>query len=81
MVITANKYKGVRAALCWDRELAKLARAHNNANILCLPANHISLESAIEIINTFYFSQFEGKRHSRRVDMIEGDSNSKSIIQ
>jgi ribose 5-phosphate isomerase B len=73
MVITANKYKGVRAALCWDKELANLARAHNNSNILCLPANHISVERAIEIIDVFYSSQFEGDRHLRRVDMIEGD--------
>jgi ribose 5-phosphate isomerase B len=70
IAITANKHQGIRAAICWQEELAQLARAHNNANILCLPARFISIELAEKILETFLKTDFEGGRHDRRVDKI-----------
>lgn len=70
VAITANKHQGIRAALCWRKEIAELARKHNNANILCLPARFISLEEATEIIDTFLSTPFEGGRHEERVNKI-----------
>ena len=70
VAITANKHKGIRAAICWNEELASLARQHNNANILCLPARFITVEQAESILNTFLNTEFEGGRHARRVDKI-----------
>jgi ribose 5-phosphate isomerase B len=72
MAITANKYAGVRAALCWTVELASLARMHNNANILCLPARFIDKETAFEEVISFVNTEFEGGRHEARVDKITG---------
>ena len=68
--MTVNKHAGIRAALCWTPELASLARAHNNANILSLPARFISIENAKEILSTFLKSEFEGGRHLKRVNKI-----------
>ncbi len=68
--ITANKHQGIRAAICWNEELASLARQHNNANILCLPARFINLELAEKILDRFLHSSFEGGRHERRVNKI-----------
>jgi len=68
--ITANKHAGIRAALCWEKEIATLARAHNDANVVCLPARFISLESAIEITDIFMSTPFEGGRHQVRVGKI-----------
>lgn len=68
--MTANKHQGVRAALCWNREIVELAREHNNANILSLPARFISLTQALEMVKTFLNTEFEGGRHERRVDKI-----------
>lgn len=68
--MTANKHQGVRAALCWDVPLAELARQHNNANVLALPARFISEELAIKITEAFFRSDFEGGRHERRVQKI-----------
>lgn len=68
--MTVNKHAGIRAALCWTPELASLARAHNNANILSLPARFISIENAKEILSTFLTSEFEGGRHLKRVNKI-----------
>ena len=70
MAITANKYKEVRAALCWNKELANLARAHNNANILCIPSRFITEENLLDIVESFLKTPFEGGRHQRRVDKI-----------
>jgi ribose 5-phosphate isomerase B len=70
VAITVNKHQGIRAALCWEPELARLGRAHNNANILALPARFISEELAVEIARTFLESDFEGGRHERRVNKI-----------
>lgn len=68
--ITANKHKGIRAALCWQNDIASLARQHNNANVLCLPARFIAFEYAKTITDTFLNTAFEGGRHQVRVDKI-----------
>jgi len=71
MNITANKHRGVRAALAWDPEIATLARTHNDANVLTLPARFIPEEMALRIADRFLSADFEGGRHARRVDQIE----------
>ncbi|MCL2167769.1 MAG: RpiB/LacA/LacB family sugar-phosphate isomerase [Lentimicrobiaceae bacterium] len=70
MQMSANKHPNVRAALCWNKEIAVLARSHNNANILALPARFISKEEAIAIVSAFFETPFEGGRHAVRVDKI-----------
>lgn len=70
VAITANKHQGIRAAICWNEELASLARQHNDANVLCLPARYISSDLAMKIIDKFLSSSFEGGRHDRRVKKI-----------
>ena len=70
VAITANKHQGIRAALVWDKPLAELARQHNDANIICLPARFISQEVAFECVNIFLTTQFEGGRHAIRVGKI-----------
>ena len=70
VAITANKHQGVRAAICWNEELAERARSHNNANILCLPSRHISIGLAKKITEIFFATEFEGGRHANRVDKI-----------
>lgn len=70
VAITANKHQGIRAALCWMEEIAALARQHNNANIVCLPVRFTTLEQAEAIVKTFLNAEFEGGRHTRRVDKI-----------
>jgi ribose 5-phosphate isomerase B len=68
--MTANKWRDIRAALCWNPEIASLARQHNNANILCMPARFISIEDAIQILEVFLDTEFEGGRHEKRVNKI-----------
>uniref|UniRef100_UPI0039A612CA ribose 5-phosphate isomerase B n=1 Tax=Ornithobacterium rhinotracheale TaxID=28251 RepID=UPI0039A612CA len=70
IAITANKHQGIRAAICWNPELAELARQHNDANILVLPARFISEELGLEIVDAFLNASFEGGRHQRRVEKI-----------
>lgn len=70
IAMTLNKHQGVRAAICWQPELAALARQHNDANCLVLPARFIPAELALEIVDTFLASDFEGGRHVRRVEKI-----------
>lgn len=70
VAITANKHQGIRAAICWNNELADLARRHNNANIVCIPARFISVGEAETIIKTFLQTDFEGGRHATRVNKI-----------
>jgi ribose 5-phosphate isomerase B len=70
VAITANKHQGIRAAICWNEELASLARQHNNANVLCLPARFIDSDLAEKILDRFLNTSFEGGRHARRVDKI-----------
>ena len=66
--ITANKHQGIRAAICWDLELASLARLHNNANIVCIPARFITLDLAKSIVEIFLTTPFEAGRHATRVN-------------
>jgi len=68
--MTLNKHQGIRAALCWQPELATLAKEHNNANVLVLPARFISAEVADEIMDAYLAAKFEGGRHQRRIDKI-----------
>lgn len=68
--MTANKHQGIRAALCWNEELASLARQHNNANILCIPARFVSIELAQAMTTVFLSTEFEGGRHQKRVEKI-----------
>lgn len=70
IAMTLNKHQGIRAALCWTPELAALARQHNNANVLVLPARFIAPEIALEIMDVFLNTEFEGGRHERRVEKI-----------
>ena|SRR6185436_10694454 len=69
--ITANKHKGIRSALCWNPEIAGLARQHNDANILVLPARYISIEMAHKCIDAFLEAKFEGGRHQARIEKID----------
>ena len=68
--MTANKHQKVRCALCWNKEIVQLAREHNDANILSLPARFISLPQALEMVNMFLNTKFEGGRHERRIEKI-----------
>lgn len=70
MAMTANKHAGIRAALCWSPEISALAKQHNNANILVLPARFITTDNAVETMNAFFNAVFEGGRHQRRIDKI-----------
>ena len=70
VAITANKHAGIRAGLCWLPEVAQLTRLHNDANIICIPARFVGVESAIEMIDLFMNTTFEGGRHQGRVDKI-----------
>lgn len=70
VAMTANKHADVRAALCWNTEIAALARQHNNANVVVLPARFIPEEEAFAIVSTFFNTPFEGGRHARRVEKI-----------
>ena len=70
MAITANKHTGVRAALCWTEEIAALARRHNNANVLCIPARFVSVVEAEKMTDIFLSIEFEGGRHEKRVEKI-----------
>ena len=68
--MTANKHQGIRCALCWDVPLAHLARQHNDANVLSMPARFISVEKAFQIVDEFFSTDFEGGRHIRRIERI-----------
>ena len=72
VAMTANKYKEVRAGLCWTKEIVELIRQHNNANILCIPARFTSIPQAIKMVELFLDTEFEGGRHQKRVDKIIG---------
>ncbi len=68
--MTVNKHQGVRGALCWNKEITALAREHNDANVLSLPARFIALPQALEMVDTFLNTAFEGGRHERRIEKI-----------
>jgi len=70
MCMVANKIRGVRAAVAWHPDIARLARQHNDANVLCLSARFVGVEQALEIVDAWLDSAFEGGRHARRVDKI-----------
>lgn len=70
IAIAANKHQGIRAAITWKKELAELARQHNKANVICLPARFIDEETAIQCVEAFLKTDFEGGRHERRVNKI-----------
>lgn len=70
VAMTANKYKNIRAALCWTSEIAEVTRLHNNANILCIPARFTSIPQAIKMVDVFLETEFEGGRHQNRIDKI-----------
>ncbi len=70
VAITANKHQGIRAAICWQTEISRLARQHNNANIVCIPARFIAFENACDITEIFLKTEFEGGRHEKRVGKI-----------
>ena len=69
--MTLNKHKGIRSAVCWNEEVARLSRTHNDANVIALPARFISFDLAEKIINVFFNTSFEGGRHQDRVDAID----------
>ena len=71
--MTANKHKGVRAAICWSEEIAALAKHHNNANIISIPSRFLNEKEIIKIIDVFIEAEFEGGRHERRVKKIDTD--------
>lgn len=70
VAMTANKHQGIRAALCWNSEISKLSRQHNDANIICLPARFVAYEYAEALVDHFLDTPFEGGRHQGRVDKI-----------
>ncbi|MFO0507157.1 MAG: ribose 5-phosphate isomerase B [Chryseotalea sp.] len=70
VAITANKHQGIRAAICWTKEIAALARQHNNANVVCIPARFTAVQQAESILQTFLSTPFEGGRHEKRVQKI-----------
>ena len=70
VAMTANKYKDIRAGLCWTKEIVSLIRQHNNANVLCIPARFTSIPQAVKMVETFLETKFEGGRHQNRIDKI-----------
>jgi ribose 5-phosphate isomerase B len=70
IAMTANKHQGIRCALCWTKEISALARQHNNANVVSIPARFTSVPQAVEIVATFLNTDFEGGRHANRVNKI-----------
>ena len=70
VAITANKHQGIRAGICWTKEITALTRQHNNANIICIPARYTAVQQAIAMVDTFLETEFEGGRHQNRVDKI-----------
>ena len=75
VAMTANKYKKVRAGICWNEEIAQLIRQHNNANILCIPARFVSLEKALQMVEVFINTSFDGGRHQKRINKINFKKN------
>jgi ribose 5-phosphate isomerase B len=70
IAMSANKHQDIRAALCWTKEIAELARQHNDANIISIPARYTSIQQAVEMVTTFLHTKFEGGRHANRVNKI-----------
>jgi ribose 5-phosphate isomerase B len=74
VAMTANKYQEVRAGLCWNKEIVELTRQHNNANVLCIPARYTAIPQALQMVETFLNTKFEGGRHQNRVNKIPATS-------
>lgn len=74
VAMTANKYQNVRAGVCWTKEIVALTRLHNNANILCIPARYTAIPQALQMVEAFLNTDFEGGRHQKRVDKIPASS-------
>jgi len=74
VAMTANKYQEVRAGLCWNKEIVELTRQHNNANVLCIPARYTAIPQALQMVDTFLNTEFEGGRHQNRVNKIPATS-------
>lgn len=70
VAITANKHQSIRAAICWNASVAELARKHNNANVICIPARFVSMNLAVDMVYKFMETEFEGGRHQKRVEKI-----------
>ncbi|TWO34045.1 ribose 5-phosphate isomerase B [Seonamhaeicola sediminis] len=70
VAMTANKHQKIRAGLCWNKEIVELIRGHNNANVLCIPARFTAIPQAIQMVETFLNTEFEGGRHKKRIDKI-----------
>ncbi|GAA4802125.1 ribose 5-phosphate isomerase B [Litoribaculum gwangyangense] len=70
VAMTANKHQKIRAGLCWNKEIVYLARTHNNANILCIPARFTAIQQAVDMVEVFLNTDFEGGRHQKRIDKI-----------
>lgn len=70
VAMTANKHRSIRAGLCWNKDVVELIRQHNNANILCIPARFTTIQDALEMVDVFLRTTFEGGRHQRRIDKI-----------
>ena len=70
VAMTANKYQNVRAGVCWTKEIVELTRLHNNANVLCIPARYTAIPQALQMVEAFLNTDFEGGRHQKRVDKI-----------
>ena len=70
VAMAANKHQNIRAGICWSKEIVELIRAHNNANILCLPARFTAKEQVVEMVDVFLNTEFEGGRHQRRINKI-----------
>ena len=68
--MVSNKHQGIRGALCWNREISRMARSHNDANICSIPARYVDLETAIEIVDAFLETEYEGGRHDARISNI-----------
>ena len=79
--MTVNKHQNVRSGLCWNSEIAQLAKAHNNANICAIPARFISINEAISIVHAFLNTEFEGGRHERRANKISLPGTDKELHQ
>ncbi|GIV26908.1 MAG: ribose 5-phosphate isomerase B [Bacteroidia bacterium] len=71
--MSVNKHKGIRGALCWTPEIARLAKQHNNANIIALPGRFVNKDTAVQIVEAYLTAQFEGGRHQRRIEKIDGE--------
>ena len=70
IAMTANKHQDVRAALCWTKEISELARQHNDANVISIPARYTSIQQAVDMVDVFLSTKFEGGRHANRVNKI-----------